>query len=191
MLLTQILIPLLIFLARVADVTIGTVRIIAVSRGVRLLAAFLGFFEVIIWLIALRQIMQNLDNVLNYIAYAAGFATGNYVGVSVERRLTLGNLMVRVAVKGDAAKLIESLSASGYGVTTVDAQGAKGFIKIVFTVIKNKNLKKVLAIVKKHNPQAFYTIEDVRFVTEQHLFPIKDSTRNLFRYLSAFFQKRK
>jgi len=189
--LMQILIPFLIFLARVSDVTIGTIRIIVVSRGVRLLAAFLGFFEVMIWPIAIRQIMQNLDNVFNYIAYAAGFATGNYVGVSVERKLTVGNLMVRVAVKEDASDIIASLRSAGYGVTTVDAQGVKGSIKIVFTVIKKKNLDKVLAIVKKYTPQAFYTVEDVRFVTEQHLFPVKDSTKNLFWHLNAIFQKRK
>ena len=98
-----IIIPLLIFVARIFDVTLGTIRIILVSRGVKIPAALLGFFEVLIWLIAIGRVMQNLNNVSNYIAYAGGFAMGNFVGIYIENKLAMGLLSIRVVTAKDAA----------------------------------------------------------------------------------------
>lgn len=186
-----ILVPILIFLARVADVSIGTIRIIFVSRGTRALAAIFGFFEILIWLVAISQIMHNLTNFANYIAYAAGFAMGNFVGISIERRLFAGSLMVRVVTKRDASMLIEYLNLHGYGVTSFDAQGAKGPVKIIFTVADRNDLDAVLSIVKEFNPNAFYTIEDIRYVAEQNIFPTTTAHRNFLRRFNGSFQKRK
>lgn len=188
---TYILVPLLIFLARVADVSIGTIRIIFVSRGTRVMAAIFGFFEILIWLIAISQIMHNLNNVVNYIAYAAGFAMGNFVGISIERKIFSGNLMIRAIVKNDAIKLIAKLSAHGYGVTIVDAQGIKGLVKIILTVVDRKNLDSVLNIIRDFNPDIFYTIEDMRYAAEHNLFPFVSSRRNFLRRFNGYFQKRK
>ena len=93
---SYVLMPLLIFLARICDVSIGTMRIIFVSKGKRNIAPILGFFEVLIWITAISKIMQNLDNYVNYIAYAAGFATGNFVGMIIEEKLAMGIQMIRV-----------------------------------------------------------------------------------------------
>ncbi len=85
-----LVLPAAIFLARICDVTIGTLRIIFVSKGNKLIAPVLGFFEVLIWIIAITRIIENLNNPFCYVAYAAGFATGNYIGLRVEEKLAVG-----------------------------------------------------------------------------------------------------
>jgi uncharacterized protein YebE (UPF0316 family) len=117
-----IIMPILIFVARVADVSIGTIRIIFVSKGMKLLAPLCGFFEILIWLIAIGKVFQNFTNPIYYIAYAGGFATGNYVGIIIEERLAIGLCVIRTVTRRDATNLIEFLRAAGYGVTTMDAQ---------------------------------------------------------------------
>jgi len=163
---TWIVIPLLIALARVADVTLGTIRIIYISRGMKLLAPIFGFFEILIWLIAIGQIMQNLNNPVYYLAYALGFAGGNLVGIFVEERLAVGRVIVRIITQRDATALVAYLRSSGYGVTTVDAEGATGPVDLIFTVIDRKKVEAVVSSVQTYNPRAFYSIEDIRLVKE-------------------------
>ncbi|HEV57052.1 MAG TPA: hypothetical protein ENN87_06090, partial [Phycisphaerales bacterium] len=95
----QVLLPVAIFVARICDVSVGTLRIIAVARGRRVAAAILGFFEVLIWITVISHVMQNLTNPWCYVAYAAGFATGNYVGIRIEQMLAMGQLVVRVITR--------------------------------------------------------------------------------------------
>jgi uncharacterized protein YebE (UPF0316 family) len=161
-----VLLPLLVFFARIIDVSIGTLRIIFVSRSLKGWAAVLGFFESLIWVLAISQVMQNLTNVLTYLAFALGFATGNYVGVLIEERIALGSLIVRIITRKDATVLTEHLWKAGYGVTNLRARGETGPVQLVFTVCRRRNLQDVLALVKRFNPRAFYTIEDVRFVQD-------------------------
>lgn len=161
------LIPLLIFLSRIVDVSIGTIRIICVSRGIKLLSAVLGFFEVLIWLVAISQIMKNLTSPWHYIAYAAGFGMGNFVGLTIEQRIRMGTLMMRVVTGNDPSVLVARLISEGYGVTTIDAHGAMGPVKIIFMVIRRKNIDHVLDIVNEYNPNAFYTLEDVKEVARK------------------------
>ena len=186
-----VVIPILIFFARIADVSIGTIRIISVSRGIRVLAAILGFFEVLIWLSAISQIMKNLTNIVNYIAYAAGFGMGNFVGISIERKLFMGHLMIRVIIKEDATDLIKFLSSHEYGITTIDAQGATGPVKVIYVILKRRDVEKVVGVVKRFYPSAFYTIEDIRFVTERRLSPLPGQYKFFFYRFSNLFQKRK
>ncbi|KAF0203738.1 MAG: hypothetical protein FD170_811 [Bacteroidetes bacterium] len=160
------ILPLLIFLARISDQTIGTLRLIFLSKGQKFLAPFLGFFEVIIWLIAVSQIMKHLDNVLAYIAYGGGFAMGNYIGMVIEEKLSIGNVLVRIIPKKDTSELIAYLRESNYGVTSVNAEGSKGEVDIVFTIIKRKDIENVVSIINRFNPNAFYTIEDVKAINE-------------------------
>jgi len=161
-----VILPLMIFLARISDQTIGTLRLIFLSKGQKFLAPFLGFFEVIIWLIAVSQIMKHLDNVLAYIAYGGGFAMGNYIGMVIEERLSIGNVLIRIIPKKDTSELIAYLRESNYGVTSVNAEGSKGKVDIVFTIIKRKDIENVVSIINRFNPNAFYTIEDVKAINE-------------------------
>ncbi|MBN2567976.1 MAG: DUF2179 domain-containing protein [Deltaproteobacteria bacterium] len=163
---TWVIIPLLIALARVVDVTLGTIRIIYISRGMKILAPIFGFFEILIWLLAIGQIMQNLSNPVYYIAYALGFSAGNVAGIFIEERLAVGRVILRIITQRDATQLIDYLRSSGYGVTTVAAEGAKGPVKLIFTVIDREKIKAVIDSVHTYNPRAFYSIEDVRSVKE-------------------------
>ncbi len=181
---TFILLPVLIFLARVFDVSFGTIRIIFISRGRKYLAPVIGFFEILIWLVAIGKVMQNLSNVFCYVAYAGGFAAGNFTGMWIEEKLAMGTLIVQIVTKQDASALIESLRASGYGVTAVPAQGTTGKVHIVYSVIKRSALKDFVAIIKRFNPKAFYSIEDVKFASEA-IFPLikTGNSRSIYELL--------
>jgi len=161
-----VVLPILIFLSRIIDVSIGTIRIIFVSRGKKNLAPFTGFFEVLVWIVAISQIMKHLDNFACYFAYAAGFAMGTLVGMILEEKLAIGMLVVRVILVKDECRLMERLHNAGFGVTVVDAKGANGDVKIVYTIIKRKELEEALEIVTKCNSKAFYSIEDARTVNQ-------------------------
>ncbi|MCB9772101.1 MAG: DUF2179 domain-containing protein [Candidatus Omnitrophica bacterium] len=169
-----VVIPLLIFCARVCDVSIGTVRLILLYRGRRILAPILGFFEVLIWLLAIRQIMANLSNPFVYIAFAGGFAMGNYVGIILEEKLAVGLEIIRIITKTEALELINSLTAEGYGTTSVDAHGSTGKVQIIFTIVPRRHHLRVIKIIKKFNPRAFYTVEDVKSASEG-IFPLRSS----------------
>jgi uncharacterized protein YebE (UPF0316 family) len=164
--------PLLIFLARICDVSIGTMRIIFVSKGKKYIAPILGFFEVLIWIIAISKIMQNLDNYVNYIAYAAGFATGNFVGMLIEEKLAMGIQLIRVFTNHEGQKLVLSLNSSGFGATRIDAEGAKEKTNLIYTIVQRNELQKVLEIIHSFDPKIFYTIEDIKTVNEG-IFPPK------------------
>jgi len=177
------ILPLLIFIARVADVSLGTVRVIFITRGLKYFAPIVGFFEILIWLLAIGQIMRNLSNPLCYIAYAGGFATGNYVGIWIAEKLSLGVVLIRVITSKDASELLEYLKSADYGVTSVDAQGSAGKVQVVFTIVPRREVTSVVNLIKQFNPKAFYTIEEVGFV-EEGIFPTrKNWLSNVFRPL--------
>src|SRR5207247_11415173 len=118
--------PLLVFVAWLCVVTIGTIRIIFVARGMKVLAPILGFFEVSIWLFAIGQIMQNLTDLSCYLAFAGGFTAGNYLGVRIENKLAIGSVVVRVITPKHVGDLVEGLQAAVYGVTSMDAEVRTG-----------------------------------------------------------------
>ena len=126
-----VIIPFLIFAARIADVTIGTIRLIFISRGLKYLAPIVGFFEVIIWLMAIGQIMHNITNPVCFVAFAGGFAMGNFVGMCIAEKLSLGVVIIRVVLIKDADELISHLRAAEYGVTCIDGHGTEGRVQIV------------------------------------------------------------
>lgn len=163
---TWVILPLLIFLARILDVSIGTLRLIFVSKGFKFYAPLLGFFEVVIWLLAIGQIMQHLDNFMCYFAYGLGFATGNYLGIILEEKMSLGTVLIRVVPKMDTTNLINQLREQNFGASLVDIEGMTGKLKMIFAIVKRKDIKEVMSIIQEHNPQAFVTIEDVKTARE-------------------------
>ena len=177
-----IIVPLLIFCARICDVSIGTVRIIFVSKGYRYLAPLLGFFEVFIWLMAMTKILQNLDRWYYYLAYCSGFATGNFIGIILEERIAIGYVAIRVISRVPAEPLIIQLKDAGYGFTYHTAQGSTGTVDVVFTIIKRPEIPKIASILNEFNPKAFYTVEEVKAVNEGiHRFytPLRSVKRSL------------
>lgn len=186
-----VVLPLLIFLIRVSDVSIGTLRIIFVSRGIRALSSVLGFFEVLIWLFAITQIMQNINSPVHYVAYAAGFGMGNFVGISIERKLSVGSSAVRIISRSHSLELVDTLRKAGYGVTVINGEGLKGPVKIIFTIVKTNRIRKVLKKIRKHDPRAFYSIEDVKHVKDADIPLPAKKRRGFLRHPGQFLAKKK
>ena len=180
-----LILPLLIFFARVVDVSLGTLRIIYLSRGLKFFATACAFLEILIWLVAIVQIFQHLSNFIIYLGYAAGFATGNYMGIIIEDKLAVGFVAVRVITQKDAAELVGHLRGRNYGVTTADASGTSGSVHLVFTIIRRKDLKEIIDIIRQFNPKAFFSVEDVREVKEGVFPPSRK------RFLSLFHSVKK
>ena len=175
-----IILPILIFSARVIDVTLGTLRIVFISQGRKNIAPLVGFFEMFIWILAAGQIFSNLTNILYYLAYAGGFAMGNYVGLVIEEKLSLGLISIHLIIKDDPELLAKRLKERGFGLTILTAEGVKGNVKLVVLVVKRKNKAKILNIIKETTPNAFISIESVQSVKGGD-FPTYGKTRwNLF-----------
>jgi len=159
-----LLLPLIIFFSRICDVTLGTLRHVMMARGQKNITPILGFFEVLIWIIIVSQVMKQAHNFACYIAWAGGFAAGNYIGLLIEERIALGLQIIRIITNQQCAELIAKLQDANHGTTVVEAQGAKGPVKIILTVVKRKNIDPIINIIQKYNPDAFYSIEDIRDV---------------------------
>lgn len=176
-----LIMPLLIFFARIADVTLGTMRIVFVARGNKLIAPLLGFFEVFIWIIAIGQIMEHANNLLCYFFYALGFATGNYVGLLLEERLAIGMQVVRVITQHHGEEIVQALSAHNYGATRVEGQGVSGSVNLIYCVVQRKELESVRELIRGVHPQIFYSVEDIRSASAG-IFPADtDKKRRQFR----------
>jgi uncharacterized protein YebE (UPF0316 family) len=163
---SYILLPLLIFIARIGDVSINTIRIIYVLGGRRFTATLLGFFESFIWLMAIRQIFEHLDNWICYVAYPAGFATGIFVGMIIEERIAYGKVIVRIITRKGINELLGYLNSKRHRYTHVNAEGPDGHENLVFTVLERENLEQLLLTLKEILPTAFYTVEKVNRAAE-------------------------
>ncbi len=164
--LSPFLLPAIIFLAETIVVTLSTIRIIFIARGMKALASVVGLFEVSIWLFAIGQVMRNLSDLRCSAAFAGGFTLGNYLGVLIHDMLAIGHLVVRIITNKDADTLVGRLKSADYGVTCVDARGAKGPVRIVMTIIKRRDLPHIQDIIKSFNERVFYSVEDLHSTTE-------------------------
>lgn len=164
------LLPLVIFIAEMMVVTLATIRIIFVARGKRMLAAILGFFEISIWLFAIGHVMSNLSNPWCTIGFAAGFTLGNYLGITLENKLAIGTLNVRIFARGDAAPLMRQLKDSGFGVTLVQAEGAMGPVQVVTTIIPRRERNRVERLIQRAAPGQFFVVDEVQ-ETVSGIFP--------------------
>lgn len=157
-----IILPLLIFISRLADVSLATLRHIFVSKGFKKLVPILGFFEVLIWLVAIRQIFNNVDNLACYIAWAGGFSAGTYLGMYLEEKMALGMQIIRIITNDNTEKLVEAFKNVNQGITVVNGQGAMGPVKVIFTIVKRTNKSELIHLIEQYAPNAFYSVEDVK-----------------------------
>jgi uncharacterized protein YebE (UPF0316 family) len=139
---------------------------IFVSKGYKTIAPIFAFFESLIWLLAIGEIMKHLNNPLCYVAYAGGYAMGNWVGMWLDERISIGNVIIRVILSVENHELIDHLKAANYGLTLLDAEGGKGKVKVIFSIIKRKDVKHFVAVLNEFSPHSFYTIEEIRSVNE-------------------------
>ncbi len=163
---TYFILPALIFVARIFDQSIGILRIIFATKGFKHIAFVAGFFESLVWLLAVSQILKQVDNLVGYMAFAGGFATGNFVGIYLEQRISVGFVVVRVVFRKNSDETIRLLIENDYRISIVDAQGMDGPVKMVFSTIKRREMNSFISILNKNNPTAYYSVEDAKLVQE-------------------------
>lgn len=178
-----IILPILIFASRLADVSLATLRHIFVSKGYKTLVPILGFFEVLIWLIAIRQIFNNVDNLACYLAWAGGFSAGTYLGMYIEEKLALGMQIIRIITHENTDELIAAFKKYQQGVTIVDGHGAVGPVKVIFTIVRRTTKEEIIKLIHEHSPDAFYSVEEVKS-TSHGVFNNEKSRSPLKRLLS-------
>jgi uncharacterized protein YebE (UPF0316 family) len=187
-----VLLPLLIFLARVADVSMETIRVIYISRGIKFLAPIIAFFEIVIWLLAMEVVMSDLSNLANFFAFALGFATGTYVGLVIEEKLSIGMVILRIITTDEKSNtgIVSFLSSEQLGVTDIDAHGARGTVKIILSLVNRTDVPRITEFLHENFPHAFFSIEDVRYANEGVFTKKNGST--VFGFISSLniFRKR-
>lgn len=154
--------PVLIFVLRIFDVSLSTLRILLSVRNQRVMVPIIGFFEVLIWIFAVGSAIRNLESVWHVLGYAGGFATGNIVGLWIEGKLAIGLATLRIISRAGGVELAESLRERGYGVTEFFGQGREGRVEIVYTAVARREIPRVLDEVQRWDPDAFVTVEEPR-----------------------------
>ena len=162
-----LLLGIAVFLARVADVTMGTVRTISIVQGRTKIAFFLGFLEVSIWLVVISAVVNDiLNKPLLGIFYALGFSTGNVVGIKLEKRLAFGHMILRVISTCNGRKMADKIRDSGYAVTTFEGEGKCGAVTMLYVVCRRRDLCDILPLVEAVEPSAFYITEQAGSVSK-------------------------
>lgn len=162
------LIALLIFTIRIFDVSIGTLRTISVVQGRLMLSVVLGFFEVLIWITALSQVIIGVsDSPSLMLAYAGGFAAGNAVGIAIDRRLALGSVVVRIISAAVGLEIAEALREAGHRVTTFNGEGREGRVTLIYARCRRRDLSRLLRLARRIEPNLFYTVEPIQEQSER------------------------
>ena len=156
------LMALLIFSLRVLDMTMDTLRVLFVMRGRKQVAWLLGFFQSAVLVTAIGTVLSNLDNPLNIIGYAAGFATGNVIGMWIEERLAIGHTSLNITSPRRGTAIAEHLRKNGYAVTEIPARGKDGMVTLLNCSVLRKHTDRVRTLINEIDPEAFITAEDVR-----------------------------
>lgn len=164
---TWVILPILIFLARICDVSMETIRVIYIAKGIKYLAPIIAFFEIVIWLLAIEVVMNDLSNIANFLAFAFGFAMGTYIGLVIEEKLSIGMVILRIVTTEDSTEeIISFMQSENYGITTFDATGSRGNVKMILSLVNRVDVPRITAHLQSTNPHAFFSIEDVRYVNE-------------------------
>ena len=154
--------PLIIFLGRVCDVSLSTLRIIFVSKGEKKFAASVGFLEVFIWVVVISQVLTRAHDLISFLAYAGGFAAGTYCGLYIEERIGIGFILYRVFTLESGPELVRRLHDAGHGATLTHGEGSISEIDIVEAAVSRKEGRKVEKIIRDFDPESFFLVEDLR-----------------------------
>ncbi|HSR46985.1 MAG TPA: DUF5698 domain-containing protein [Anaerolineales bacterium] len=154
-------VALAIFLLRVCDMTLDTMRVLFIVRGKRPVVWFLGFFQSAIWIVAISSVLGHLGNPLAWIGYAAGFATGNVVGMTIEDRLAVGHRHLRVISSHRGLQVTAAVRQAGYAVTEVDGRGRDGPVLVINASVRRRDLNRLRGLIREADPEAFIAVEEV------------------------------
>lgn len=159
----------LIFCLRLVDVSLGTVRLLMIGRGQRKIAPLLGFVEVTIWVVAISQVITNLDNIINILAYSGGFAAGTLVGMWIEDKLPLGYVGISIVSTTQGQKIARKLRQADYGVTELLGSGRSGVVNLITTIVPRKDVKHVFQLVSQTDPKSFIAVDDMKVVKRGYM----------------------
>jgi uncharacterized protein YebE (UPF0316 family) len=160
---------LLIFGLRLIDVSLGTVRLIMISRGRRKIAPLLGFVEVTIWVVAISQVITNLDNIFNILGYSGGFAVGTLVGMWIEDKLALGHVEISIFSTTRGRKIVRKLRQADYGVTELTGNGRTGVVNFITTIVPRRDVKNIFQLVNRIDPKSFIAVDDMKAVKQGYM----------------------
>jgi len=187
---TWVILPILIFVARIGDVSMETIRVIYISKGIKYLAPFIAFFEIVIWLLAMEVVMSDLTNIANFFAFAFGFATGTFVGLVIEEKLSIGMVILRIITTEESnEEILSFMQSENIGVTCMDARGARGKVKMILSLVNRTDVPRITGYIRTTNPHAFFSIEDVRYVNEGVFKPKKPNA--ITGFFHSFIRPRK
>ena len=159
------LLYIIIFFAKIIEVSISTIRLVFINKGERVKGAVLGFIEILIWLIVVSSVLNNItEDPIKVFIYAAAFSLGNYLGVTIESKIAVGLASIQVVVNGkDGEVLADILREQGYGVTIIEGKGINESIKnLLFIQLKRKKIPEAVKVIKNHNPEAYITVNDIK-----------------------------
>jgi uncharacterized protein YebE (UPF0316 family) len=159
---------LFIFVLRLLDVGMATVRIVLLGKGRKLAATGLGFVEALVWVLAISRVLDGLDDPLRMVAFAAGFAAGTYLGALVEEWMALGQVLVRVIAPVESPEVATVLRENDFGATVVNGDGMAGEVRITFSVVPRRESKRVSRLIHQQNPDAYVTVESTTSIDQPH-----------------------
>jgi uncharacterized protein YebE (UPF0316 family) len=166
---TILVTALMIFFLRLVDVSLGTVRLLMIGRGQRKIAPLLGFVEVTIWVVAISQVITNLDNIINVLAYSGGFAAGTLVGMWFEDKLPLGYVGISIVSATKGQEIAQKLRQADYGVTELIGSGRSGIVNLLTTIVPRKDVKDVFQLVNQIDPKSFIAVDDMKVVKRGYM----------------------
>ena len=167
-----------------------TIRVIYISRGIKYLAPLIAFFEIVIWLLAMEVVMQDLANIGNFLAFALGFAVGTYVGLIIEEKLSIGMVILRIVTTDESnEEIVSFMQSENYGITTLDATGSRGSVKMILSLVNRTDVPRITQHIQATNPNAFFSIEDVRYVNQGVFRPKKPN--RITGFFHSFIRPRK
>lgn len=159
------LLYIIIFFAKIIEVSISTIRLVFINKGERVKGAVLGFIEIIIWLVVVSSVLNNInEDPIKAFIYAAAFSLGNYLGVTIESKIAVGLASIQVVVNQKSGELLaDTLREQGYGVTIIEGKGKNESVKnLLFIQLKRKKIPEAVKLIKQHNPEAYITVNDIK-----------------------------
>lgn len=155
-------IPLIIFGLRTFDLSLSTLRMLLIIRGRKAFVWIFGLFQSASFVLGIAGVLGNLSNPLNLLGYAAGFATGNVIGITLEARLAPGKSLLRIVSPSWGAHLTEKLRKFGHGVTEVLGHGMEGTVSLIFCYVPRREVQSTKAEILEIDTDAFITVQNVR-----------------------------
>jgi len=166
---STILWAVMIFCLRICDVSLGTIRTVVIVRGWRFLASAIGFVEVTIFIVVISRVLSHMDTWINVIAYSGGFAAGTFIGITIERKIAPGKVLMRVISRGIWKNVADTLRNNGFGVTELNGIGKDGAVMMIESVIERKNMPKFLQLVEEVDPCAFIMSEEMHEIKRGYI----------------------